>query len=147
MTDGLKNNFERAGLNELIYTVRGIDVRQVDRQTVQILFVTDCYGSGRQGCGFTHTAQFTVFGNGWIDVQNEIVPYGPVPTLPKIGVQMMLSGANTLFTCWVGGRTKTIVIGCKAPISVCIRGWCPNSMKNMSAHRKTAIRPMSAGRR
>lgn len=96
-----RNNFERAGLNELIYTVRGIDVRQVDRQTVQILFVTDCYGSGRQGCGFTHTAQFTVFGNGWIDVQNEIVPYGSVPALPKIGVQMMLSGSNTLFT-WLG---------------------------------------------
>lgn len=96
-----RNNFRNARLDELIYTVRGFSVRQVDSHTAQIRIITDCLASGRQAVGFTHTALFTVFGNGWIDVQNEIVPYGSMPTLPKIGVQMMMAEAYDTFT-WLG---------------------------------------------
>ena len=94
-------NFERAGLNELIYTVRDVQVRPVSKNAVQIRIVTDCLGSRQQGCGFTHTALFTVFGNGWIDVQNEMTPYGKMPLVPKIGVQMSVTGDYETFT-WLG---------------------------------------------
>lgn len=96
-----RGNFEKAGLNKLTYTVRDIQARQVNPRTIQIQVETDCLGSGQQGCGFTHAALFTVFGNGWIDVQNEIVPYGSMPLLPKIGVQMRVPGDYETFT-WLG---------------------------------------------
>ncbi len=96
-----ESNFRNARLDELIYTVKDIRVRQVNAHTAQIQMVTDCLAAGRQAVGFTHTALFTVFGNGWIDVQNEIVPYGPMPLLPKIGVQMKIAESFDTFT-WLG---------------------------------------------
>lgn len=94
-------NFRKAGLDKLIYTVRNFRSDLVGSGTVSVQIVTDCLASGSQGCGFTHTAVYTIFGNGWIDVQNHIVPYGDVPLLPKVGVGMMLSQDYENFT-WFG---------------------------------------------
>ncbi|MBP8606213.1 MAG: discoidin domain-containing protein [Phycisphaerae bacterium] len=96
-----KDDFIRAGLKELICTVRDMQVWQVSKNAVQIHIVTDCIAAGREGCGLMHTALFTVFGNGWIDVQNTIEPYGPMPLLPKVGVQMFIGSDYTTFT-WLG---------------------------------------------
>jgi beta-galactosidase len=94
-------DFERAGLDELIYTVRDIQVRPVDKRAVQIQILTDCKAPAQVGCGFIHTALFTVFGNGWIDVENSIEPYGKMPLLPKIGVQLFAAEGYETFT-WLG---------------------------------------------
>ena len=96
-----RGDFARAGLTDLIYTVRDVQVTEVSDKIIQVQMVTDCLGSNRQACGFTHTAMFTVFGNGWIDVQNRISPYGSVPLLGKLGVQMLISEDFDVFT-WLG---------------------------------------------
>lgn len=93
-------DFERAGLDKLTYTVRDIQIQPVSNEAVQIQVLTDCKAS-RSDCGFTHTALFTIFGNGWIDVQNDIEPYGPLPLLPKVGVQMCVGSDYETFT-WLG---------------------------------------------
>ncbi len=94
-------SFRKAGLASLIFTVKDMRVEQVNDRIARVEVVTDCLSSNGSPCGFTHTAVFTIFGNGWIDVQNDIVPFGSVPTLPKVGVQMMLPGDYETFT-WLG---------------------------------------------
>ena len=94
-------NFEKAGLDKLIYTVKDIRAEQVTGQVGRVQIVTDCLSSSGKNSGFTHTALFTVFGNGWIDIQNDITPFGAVPLLPKVGVQMMLASDYETFT-WLG---------------------------------------------
>ena len=96
-----RDNFEKAGLDELIYTVRDVQAEQLCDNVARVQIVTDCLASGKEGCGFTHTAVFTVFGNGWIDVQNDITPYGAMPLLPKVGMQMRISADYETFT-WLG---------------------------------------------
>jgi beta-galactosidase len=97
----IRGNFNEAGLDELIYTVRYVQAEQLSDKVGRVKITTDCRAVGKKGCGFTHVAVFTVFGNGWIDVENDIVPYGPMPLLPKIGVQMMIPGDYETFT-WLG---------------------------------------------
>ncbi len=94
-------DFERAGLDKLIYTVRDIQIRPAGKQAVQIQIVTDCKTQKWSDCGFMHMAMFTVFGNGWIDVQNDVQPYGDMPLLPKVGVQMFVDAGYETFT-WLG---------------------------------------------
>lgn len=94
-------NFINAGLDSLVYRVKSINVRKVQKNIAQVAVVLDCGTIRGSGCGFIHTCLFTVFGNGWIDIQNDIVPYGSMPLLPKIGVQMMISGDYKTFT-WLG---------------------------------------------
>jgi beta-galactosidase len=94
-------DFERAGLDELIYTVRDVQVLPTGEEAVQIQVVTDCKASVRTGTGFMHTALYTILPNGWIDVQNEVVPYGEMPLLPKTGVQLLVGEDYDTFT-WLG---------------------------------------------
>ncbi len=93
--------FLEAGLSELIYRVQGLTVHRVSDKIVQIQVATDCISEHGAHLGFKQIALFTVMGNGWIDVQNSIVPFGPMPLVPKIGVQMFLSEEYETFT-WFG---------------------------------------------
>ena len=48
-----------------------------------------------------HTATFTVFGDGSIDVSNQVEPYGNLSFLPKLGVSLVLSKSLDSLT-WLG---------------------------------------------
>lgn len=94
-------DFTRAGLDELIYTVRDVQVLPIEDRAVQIRVLTDCKAAARPGIGFMHTALYTILPNGWIDVQNAVEPYGEMPLLPKTGIQLLVSEDYDTFT-WLG---------------------------------------------
>jgi len=88
----------KAGLNALAYTVQAFQVTEVLPSVVRVTIVTQAQAA--QG-GFTHTADYTVFGNGVIDMVNHVEPQGELPPLPRLGVQMTLPRALDRFT-WFG---------------------------------------------
>ena len=79
------------GLNDLKRQVEDVQVSRLDPRTVEV--TTWVKYLGNKGAGFDHKAVYTVYGNGWIHVANEIVPFGELPVLPKIGVRMTVNGA------------------------------------------------------
>ena len=95
----LRRDLHRAGLNDLSYTVEDVSVEQVTPGIVRVRCTVDC--AGRSDNGVKHTATFTVFGNGAIDVSNQVRPYGSLSVLPKLGVSLVLpQGFETL--TWLG---------------------------------------------
>jgi beta-galactosidase len=49
--------------------------------------------TGAKSGGFEHVARWTFRTDGTIDLENEVTPFGDVPTLPRVGVFMRLDGA------------------------------------------------------
>lgn len=95
----LRRDVERAGLRNLTYTVKDVAVEQPNPGIVRVRCTVDC--AGRSDNGMVHAATFTVFGNGAIDVTNQVQPYGNLSTLPKLGVSLILpKGFDTL--TWLG---------------------------------------------
>ena len=86
---GFTRRWNRAGLNDLSYTVQDVTVRQLNNKAVQVTTRMTC--TGAQETGFDHTCTYTVFGNGYIDVDNYVEPFGELPDLPKIGVTMRVN--------------------------------------------------------
>lgn len=95
----LRRNVGQAGLRHLSYTVKDISTEQVASGIVRVRCTVDCAGSPDNG--MTHTATFTVFGNGAIDVSNQVQPYGNLAALPKLGVRLVLPQAFNTLT-WLG---------------------------------------------
>ncbi len=95
----LRRDVQRAGLRELSYTVKSISAEQVTPGIVRVRSTVDA--AGRSGSGMVHTATYTVFGDGSIDVTNQVEPYGSLSTLPKIGVTLVLPKAFDTLT-WLG---------------------------------------------
>lgn len=88
----------KARLNHLTYTVKEFLVEPLRATVVRVTAVTDVQAA--EG-GFLHTALYTVFGNGVIDLENRLEPYGTLPPLPRVGLQMALTPALEHFT-WFG---------------------------------------------
>ncbi len=95
----LRRDVQRGGLTELSYTVKSVSAEQPAPGIVRIRSTVDC--AGRGGNGMIHTATFTVFGNGSIDVSNRVEPYGSLSALPKIGVSLVLPKTLDTLT-WLG---------------------------------------------
>jgi beta-galactosidase len=95
----LRRDIRRTGLRNLSYTVKDISAEQVAPGIVRVRCTADC--AGRESNGMTHTATFTVFGNGAIDVSNQVQPYGNLAALPKLGVRLVLPQAFNTLT-WLG---------------------------------------------
>jgi beta-galactosidase len=93
-----RNDVLNAGLNRLSYTVKDLRVEEISPAAARVTVVTAAQASPG---GFTHTAIYTVFGNGVIDVDNYVEPHGTLPPLPKLGLQMALIPALNHFT-WCG---------------------------------------------
>ena len=95
----MRRDVERAGLRDLTYSVKDISAEQPADGIVRVRCTVDC--SGRSDNGMVHTATFTVFGNGMIDVVNQVHPYGNLSVLPKLGASLVLpKGFDTL--TWLG---------------------------------------------
>ncbi len=95
----LRRDVERAGLRDLTYTVKDVAAEQLNTGIVRVRCTVDC--AGRSDSGMVHAATFTVFGNGTIDVANQVQPYGNLSVLPKLGVSLALpKGFDTL--TWLG---------------------------------------------
>ncbi|MQY56716.1 hypothetical protein GH140_00755, partial [bacterium] len=56
---------------------------------------------GTEDSGFEHHCTYTIFGNGCIQIGNQIKPFGELPVLPKLGVKMKITGDFDNFQ-WYG---------------------------------------------
>jgi beta-galactosidase len=95
----LRRDIERTGIRSLSYTAKDVAVERLGSGIVRVRCTVDC--AGRSGTGMVHTAAFTVFGNGSIDVTNQVEPYGNLASLPKLGVTLVLPGSLDTLT-WLG---------------------------------------------
>jgi len=95
----LRRDIERTGIRSLSYAVKDVTVERPAPGIVRVRCTVDC--SGRSETGMVHTASFTIFGNGSIDVTNQVEPYGDLANLPKLGVSMILPKTLDTLT-WLG---------------------------------------------
>ena len=78
----------KAGLNQLQREVKEFKIKKFGSRSYQIS--TKVIYMGRQQNGFEHKSTYLVLGNGYIHIKNEIIPFGEMPVLPKIGILMTL---------------------------------------------------------
>jgi beta-galactosidase len=95
----MQRDVDRMGIRSLAYSTEDVTAEKLADGIVRVRCTVDC--AGHSGCGMTHTATFTVFGNGSIDVSNQIKPYGNLSVLPKLGVRLVLSKTLDTLT-WLG---------------------------------------------
>jgi len=89
----------KAGLDRLKHDVKSFEYRSIDDKTFEVTVHTIC--TSAENAGFNHYVTYTVFGNGYIKTDNNIEPFGELPTLPKLGVYMKISGEFNNFS-WYG---------------------------------------------
>jgi len=95
----LAADWYKVGLDKLRPELRSFEVKPISDSQVQVL--TEIQYHGAEATGFTHRCVYTVCGNGWIHVANDIRPYGELPILPKLGVRMtVMRGHEDLI--WYG---------------------------------------------
>jgi beta-galactosidase len=95
----IRRDVERTGIRSLSYTTKDVAAERVTPGIVRVRCTVDC--AGRSGSGMVHKATFTVFGDGSIDVSNQVEPYGNLSVLPKLGVRLVLPKAFDTLT-WLG---------------------------------------------
>ncbi len=89
----------KAGLHQLRREVRSFEVDSSNASGVKVRIHTICMAENDRG--FEHYCTYTVYGNGWVRIDNNIEPFGELPILPKIGLIMTLPGDYENFT-WYG---------------------------------------------
>ncbi len=95
----LRNPFEQAGLFNLQKEVVHFEVNRLEPQAVQVEVETSWRTPKKNG--FDHRVSFLFLGNGNIIVDNDVRPIGELPPLPRLGVQMTVSGRANKIT-WFG---------------------------------------------
>ena len=93
------DDWHQAGLHKLNDTVQQFNIQPINDQAIQI--TTRLLWQAAAKSGFTHECIYTVFGNGGIQMNHQIEPYGELPTLPGIGISMKINGALNHFH-WYG---------------------------------------------
>lgn len=84
----LEKKWLKCGLDSLVYRVKDFYFEK-NEGSVTVFSVVDC--KGKQETGFSHSVEYRIYPNGWIKVKNEVIPYGDLPVLPKVGVRMTLN--------------------------------------------------------
>ncbi len=95
----LATAFYDSGLSQLAHRVRTFTVTKIGNQAARVDVLFDC--DGFKAAGFAHRVSYTVFADGRILVANHVEPRGPVPPLPRLGVQMRVAGELEQFA-WLG---------------------------------------------
>jgi beta-galactosidase len=95
----LATAFYNSGLSQLAHRVRTFRVTKLGPQAARVDVLFDC--DGFKAAGFSHRVSYTVLSDGRILVDNHIEPKGDVPPLPKLGLQMRVSGELEQFA-WLG---------------------------------------------
>jgi beta-galactosidase len=87
---GLVQQWKAAGLDRLRRNVSAVEIDRLEDNLIQ-LYVRAIY-QGLNQCGFEHHSTYRISGNGQILVDNQVKPFGPLPTLARMGIQMRLPG-------------------------------------------------------
>ncbi|MCP4725952.1 MAG: DUF4981 domain-containing protein, partial [bacterium] len=84
----LSRQWAESGLKYLERTVEKVEVVDFVKNMI-IISVKNRYDA--QGSkGFNHNCVYTIFGNGFINIDNNIEPFGELPVLPKIGIKLVI---------------------------------------------------------
>ena len=86
----LTSQWQDVGLDSLAQKVVSIQVDNLNNKTVQINVQSKYSGNKKER--FKHNCTYSIMGNGMILVDNQIIPIGNLPSLPKIGLIMTLAG-------------------------------------------------------
>jgi beta-galactosidase len=89
-------NWANHGLTNLDRKVTSLRAEQVGPGAVRVAVTIEA--KGQNGFSVTHTATYTVHGNGSIAVENEVTPKGPRIPLAHLGVRMLLDKRFDQFT-------------------------------------------------
>jgi len=87
----MRGPFMAAGLSQLSFHPRAITATTNADESVTVTIPVRV--SGAKSGGFEHVARWTFRTDGAINLENEVIPFGDVPTLPRVGVFMRLDGA------------------------------------------------------
>ncbi len=89
----------RTGINDLEFRVAAIRTEKIAEAVARVAVWLDC--RGKNGVGFEHLAAYTFFGDGTLNIDSSVEPYGEIELLPKIGLEMFLPRRMDNFT-WLG---------------------------------------------
>ncbi|WP_190284970.1 glycoside hydrolase family 2 TIM barrel-domain containing protein [Bacillus sp. S3] len=84
------NGWHNIGLNSLKPELETLVVHINNAYQVEVH--TKHTWVGKQETGFIHTCQYTITGDGVVTVDNQVKPFGHLPDLPRLGVQLALEG-------------------------------------------------------
>ncbi|NQT25282.1 chitobiase/beta-hexosaminidase C-terminal domain-containing protein [candidate division KSB1 bacterium] len=85
----VRRSWADADLSNPTYSVEAVTVERLDAKAVQIR--ADVRVSVKSG-GFLHHATYTCFGDGRMQMDHRIAPFGKLPTLARIGLTMKVPG-------------------------------------------------------
>lgn len=80
--------WEKAGYDSLQYTLKSFAVDEVNKKWVRLHTVTDAVT--RSGFTVTSTVRYTVYGNGYINVDASFEPGPQGLAIPRLGLRMLL---------------------------------------------------------
>ena len=86
--DWAYNQWEKFGVNKLLYTLIDFKVEVVNNFSVKIVSTTKA--DGKEGFGVYHKASYLVKGDGSIEVDNQVQFVGIRINLARIGVRMLI---------------------------------------------------------
>lgn len=89
-------DWKQFGLDKLKFKTLSFEAEQADPSTVRVRVVT--HGEGAHKFAVTHSAIYTVFGDGSIVVDNAIHPQGPRIPFARAGVRLLLDKGLDRFT-------------------------------------------------
>jgi len=95
----LSRQWVGAGLHNLTRKVMDFTIETISPGVMRVSILTS--DKGTEDSGFEHRSIYTIFGNGCIQVDNEIELVGELPVLPRLGVRMRVKGDFDNFS-WYG---------------------------------------------
>ncbi len=87
----LFDRWKKAGLDEMGQQLVSLRHEKNDEHSAKV--ISTIKYSAKNETGFTHKIEYTLHANGRIHLQNQIVSFGELPQLPKLGLQCQLPGA------------------------------------------------------
>jgi beta-galactosidase len=87
---GLAVQWRNAGLDRLERKVISFDIEYLNGGLFRVNIKT--IYKGKNDCGFEHHCTYNIIGNGQVLVDNQVKPFGPLPTLARMGVMLTLPG-------------------------------------------------------
>ena len=127
--------FMQAGLSQLSFHPRAI---RVEERSGEIMVICHVRVTSSKSGGFEHVATWIFRRDGTIRVDNEMVPFGDIPPLPRVGTFMRLDGALEKLEYFGRGPWENMVdrsTGCD------VAHWTSTVSEQFVAH----IRPQDCG--
>ncbi|MFC1725919.1 glycoside hydrolase family 2 TIM barrel-domain containing protein [candidate division KSB1 bacterium] len=91
---GRPNNaqmWKDAGLDNLEQNLKSFNVEKVSNKVIKVAAEFEVKAPGKD-VGFNYTAEYTVFGTGDMILNNDVQPFGSLPSLPRVGLRLAIPG-------------------------------------------------------